>query len=137
MRPLAFDTSAAIPLLLRSHTAHEAVRRYAYGRAAALTTHSLAETYSVLTRLPGDARVAPWDAVRLLESGFPRVLPVPRDENRGLPRVLAARDLAGGAVYDALVGLAARAAALPLLTRDARALSTYRALGVDVELVPA
>lgn len=135
MRPLALDTSAAVALLLRSHTAHVAVRRHTSGRAVALTTHSLAETFSVLTRLPADARVAPADAVRLLEAGFAAPLVVPPDELGALPRVLAARGIAGGAVYDALVGLAARAAAVPLLTRDARAVATYGALDVEVELV--
>ena len=120
MTSLVLDTSAAVALLLRSH---RAVRRHASGRAAALT------------RLPADARVAPPDAVRLLEANFSTPLPVPPDELDALPRVLAARGIAGGAVYDALVGLAARAAAVPLLTRDGRAMATYAALDVEVELV--
>lgn len=55
MSQLAFDTSAAVPLLLRSHVAHASVRRHVKNRQPVLTAHSLAETYSVLTRLPGDA----------------------------------------------------------------------------------
>jgi toxin FitB len=133
--PLVLDPSAAVALLLRSHTAHSAVRRHASGRALVLTTHARAETYSVLTRLPADARVALHDAVRLLEANSATPLTVPPEELGALPRVLAARGIAGGAVYDALVGLAARAAAAPLLTRDARAMSTYAALDVEVELV--
>ena len=42
-----------------------------------LTTHSLAETCSVLTRLPGDARVTPDDAVTLIEANFAGSVPVP------------------------------------------------------------
>jgi predicted nucleic acid-binding protein len=132
---LAFDTSAAVPLLLRSHTAHAAVRRHAAGRTPVLTAHSLAETYSVLTRLPGDARVAADDAALLLEANFGTILTVPASESATLPHVLAPLGIAGGAVYDALVGLAARAAAIPLATRDARALGTYTTLGVQVEIV--
>ncbi len=135
MTSLALDTSAAVAFLLRAHTAHAAVRRHVSGRAAALTTHSLAETYSVLTRLPGDARVAPLDAVRLLEANFSAPLAAPPDELTSLPRLLAARGISGGAVYDALVGLAARASAVPLLTRDGRAMGTYAALDVEIELV--
>ena len=135
MTRLAFDTSAAVPLLLRSHTAHAAVRRHAAGRTPILTAHSLAETYSVLTRLPGDARVTADDAARLLETNFDTVLPVPATEVTALPRVLAPLAIAGGAVYDALVALAARAADVPLATRDARALGTYTSLGVRVEIV--
>ena len=135
MTPLAFDTSAAVPLLVRSHSSHVPVRRHVAGRTPVLTAHSLAETYSVLTRLPGDARLAPLDAARLIEVTFGRVLPIPDDVVVVLPATLAALGIAGGAVYDALVGLAARAAGTPLATRDARALGTYAALGVDVEIV--
>lgn len=135
MSRLAFDTSAAIPLLVATHTAHEAVRRQTAGRSAVLTIHSLAETYSVLTRLPGDARLAPDDAVRLIEANFGHPVSAAVDELERVPRVLAALGIAGGAVYDALVGIAARAAQLPLATRDARALGTYTALGVQVEVI--
>lgn len=134
MTRLASDTSAAIPFLVRSHTAHAAVRRRAAGRASVLTSHSLAETYAVLTRLPGDARLTADDAVRLTEANFGPALEVPGRETAALPRILAPLGIVGGAVYDALVGLAARAAGVPLLTRDARALGTYAAIGVDVEL---
>ena len=135
MTALALDTSAAVPFVMRSHVAHASVRRHVVGRSTVLTAHSLAETYSVLTRLPGDARLAPVDAARLLESNFGLALAVPPDELKALPAILAPLGIAGGAVYDALVGLAARAAGLPLATRDARALGTYAALGVDVNVI--
>ena len=135
MNRLAFDTSAAVPLVVRSHTAHAAVRRHVMGRTAVLTAHSLAETYAVLTRLPGDARVSGADAVRLLEANFRAAVAAPSAELAALPSLLAPLGIVGGAVYDALVGLAARAADIPLVTRDARALGTYAALGADVEVV--
>lgn len=43
--------------------------------------------------------------------------------------------VAGGAVYDALVGMCAKEHGLALATRDRRALDTYRTLGVQVELL--
>jgi predicted nucleic acid-binding protein len=67
---------------------------------------------------------------------FADCLPVPEEEAHSLPRLLAARGIAGGAVYDGLVALAARAAGIALLTRDARALETYRVLAVPVEVAP-
>ena len=48
---------------------------------------------------------------------------------------LDSRGIAGGSVYDALVGAAAVEHGLPLATRDRRALDTYRALEVDVRLI--
>ncbi len=129
---LALDTSAAIPLLMSSHVAHRAVRRQLRGGSLVLTGHSLAETYSVLTRLPGDARVAAADAVRLIDANFGAPALVPADVAAEVPALLAEVGIVGGAVYDALVGLAARSASIKLATRDRRAAATYSALGVEV-----
>jgi len=43
--------------------------------------------------------------------------------------------IAGGAVYDALVGAAAAHHGMRLATRDRRALDTYRALDVELEIL--
>lgn len=129
---LAVDTSAAVALLMSSHVAHRAVRRRLRGQDLALTQHSLAETYSVLTRLPGDARVAPADAVRLIDANFGPPALLPAATAASVPALLGELSIVGGAVYDGLVGLAARANHLPLATRDLRAAATYEALGVEV-----
>ncbi len=50
-------------------------------------------------------------------------------------RELALAGLAGGALYDGLVGAAARKHNLPLVTCDRRAEPTYRLLAVDYELL--
>ena len=135
MSDVVLDTSAAIPFLLRSHEAHVEVRDHLAERLPTLSGHSLAETYSVLTRLPGDARLAPDDAVTLLEARFADPVLIDPETAASLPAVLAPLGIAGGAVYDALVALAARQADLPLATRDGRAAATYAALGVSVEHV--
>ena len=129
---LAVDTSVAVPLLVSTHAAHGAVVRWWADREVALSGHALAETYSVLTRLPGDIRVSPSDAARLLEDRFaPRLLLDSRTARR-LPEVLSRMEIAGGAVYDALVGLAAVEHGLDLATRDARARDTYERVGCRV-----
>jgi predicted nucleic acid-binding protein len=130
------DTSVAVPLLVQTHEAHDAVHRWASGRVLSLAGHALVETYSVLTRLPGDLRLAPLDAVRLLEARLATPLVLEADVAARLPAVLAGDDVAGGACYDALVALAALGADVPLATRDARARSTYDAVGVKVVVVP-
>ncbi len=134
MTELVLDTSVAVPLLVTSHVAHRSVAAVLGDRAAALAGHSLHETYAVLTRLPGDARVAPADAVRLLRERFESAALLDSRSVRSAPAVLAAAGVAGGATYDGLVALAARSAGLPLATRDRRAQSTYRLLDVAVEL---
>lgn len=137
MSDVAVDTSVAVPYVLRSHEAHGSVRRHLSQRRPALTAHSLAETYSVLTRLPGDARVAAIDAAALITANFDDPALLDAETVASLPSVLAPVGVAGGAVYDALVALAARQANLPLATRDRRAASTYAALQVRVELIAA
>lgn len=135
MTRLAVDTSVAVPYVLRSHTAHDIVRRHIGERRPSLTGHSFVETYSVLTRLPGDARLVPHDAAVLLEQNFGPPVLVDEATTRTLASVLAPLGIAGGAVYDALIALAARGAGMTLATRDRRATSTYGALDVDVELI--
>lgn len=137
MTAVAIDTSAAVPYVMRSHQHHPAVRRALNGYRLVLTVHSLAETYSVLTRLPGDARLAPPDAVKLLDANFGEPALPATATARSLPMLLASAGIAGGAVYDALVGLAARDNDLGLVTRDKRAASTYSALGLPFTLVPS
>lgn len=62
-------------------------------------------------------------------------LPLPLDVAAAVPSWLAAAGVAGGQVYDAMVGLAAHEAGMTLATRDARAARTYEALGVRYEVV--
>ena len=132
MTGLGLDTSAAIPLLVRTHLAHADVVRWWNGRDVALAGHALAETYSVLTRLPGDLRLAPADAARLLGERFGEPLVLGSDVARRLPDLLGRLGIAGGAVYDALVALAAVEHDVDLATRDARARATYVTVGARV-----
>lgn len=100
MTELALDTSVAVPLLVTSHVAHRAVSAALGERAAALAGHALHETYAVLTRLPGDARVAPADALRLLAERFEKAAVLDARSVRSAPAVLAAAGVVGGATYD-------------------------------------
>lgn len=130
--PVAVDTSVAVPLLVQTHRAHAAVVRWWDDREVALSGHAMAETYSVLTRLPGDLRLAPADAARLLGERFAQPLLLGQEVAGRLPEVLSRLGIGGGAVYDALVALAAAEHGAELATRDARAKSTYEAVGVRV-----
>jgi len=132
---VAVDTSVAVPLLVRSHHDHAAVVRWWAGQEITLSGHALVETYSVLTRLPGDARLSPADAARLLTARFPAPLVLSSSRVRKLPATLSRLGIAGGAVYDALVALAAKEHGADLATRDGRARGTYEAVGVKVIIV--
>jgi toxin FitB len=132
---VAIDTSVAVPLLVGSHREHAAVVRWWSGQEVALSGQALAETYSVLTRLPGDARLSPADAARLLHDRFAPPLVISASRARKLPGTLSSLGIAGGAVYDALVALAAKEHRADLATRDARARATYDLVGVKVIIV--
>lgn len=131
----AIDTSVAVPLLMTSHRHHTMVAAWAESRTLALCGHALVETYSVLTRLPGDARVAAADAVGLMDANFAASLQLGARTSRSAHREFARRGIAGGATYDALVALAAREHGVALATRDARARSTYDAFGIVTEVL--
>jgi toxin FitB len=134
---LGLDTSVAIPLLVRTHVSHPEVFAWWDGREVALSGHALAETYSVLTRLPGDLRLTPSDAARLIDNRFAAPLLLRGRTSRRLPAVCSQLGIAGGAVYDALVGLAAVENSATLATRDNRARATYEIIGADVVVAAA
>ncbi|SBW25291.1 hypothetical protein FDG2_4482 [Candidatus Protofrankia californiensis] len=86
-----------------------------------LSGHALAETYSVLTRMPGDARLSGPDAARLLDARFTVPLTLGGSHAQKVHMTLSRVGIVGGAVYDGLVALAAKEHGLALATRDARA----------------
>jgi hypothetical protein len=73
----------------------------------------------------------------LYERWFPagRVLVPSARLSRTVVERCSDADVTGGAVYDALVGLTAAESECTLLTRDHRALRTYRRLGLGAELM--
>jgi len=101
----------------------------------ALAGHAAFETFSVLTRLPGVARVEAPMAAELIAQAFPEPCFLDARRQAALLRHLGDMDLAGGSVYDALVASAALAHGRRLLSRDERAQRTYRRIGVDYEWV--
>lgn len=132
---IAVDASVAVPLLVASHEHHAAAAAWARGRRLSVSGHALAETYSVLTRLPGDARVAPLDAVALIDARFAVKLSPSPETSAGFHQLCAEQGIAGGAVYDALVAVAARDSDVTLATMDARARGTYDRVGVATTLI--
>lgn len=129
------DTSVAIPAILASHEAHHVVNRWIGKRVLHLPAHASLETYSVLTRLPGDARLLPADAAQLIRERFGPPVTLDTESTNNLIDELAQLNIAGGAVYDALIAMTAVKADGMLATRDARAAATYRLLNANYELV--
>lgn len=129
------DTSVAVALSAEDHPDRAACRAVVQGRRIGLAGHAAFETYSVLTRLPPPARRTPESATRLITRNFPHTRFLSSEAAGALLDRLSAVGISGGSVYDALVGATAVDVGVPLVTRDRRALGTYRALDVDVVLV--
>ncbi|HQF02353.1 MAG TPA: PIN domain-containing protein [Phycicoccus sp.] len=127
----AVDTSVAIAALDAGHAAHLPCLAAVQRHRPALAGHAAYEVYAVLTRLPGDLAIGAGGAAALIDRVFPEVSWLSTRAQSALRQRLAAMGIVGGAVYDALVGEAARSHGLTLLTRDLRARRTYDLLGVD------
>jgi predicted nucleic acid-binding protein len=129
------DTSVAIAIVLAGHEGHQRTIEAVRGLRLGLAGHAWFESYSVLTRLPPGQRRSPADVRAILEHDFPASVALDATLAPELRRELGDLGIAGGAVYDALVGAAARAARLTLLSRDRRARGTYEMLRVDVRFI--
>lgn len=132
---IAPDTSVLVAGFATWHEAHTVAVR-ALNRGVRLIAHATVETYSVLTRLPPPHRVAAVTArAYLADVASGDYLTLDARSYRELIDELAERNVVGGAAYDALVGLTAKATGARLLTRDRRAVNTYERFGVDFELI--
>lgn len=133
--PVLVDTSVAVSLVVSDHDHHADTSQALRGQRLGLAGHAAFETFSVLTRMPPPARRTAATVARLLTTTFPETKFLGTSAAASLLATLGAADIAGGSVYDALVGASANEHRLTLITRDRRALEIYRRLGVDVELL--
>jgi predicted nucleic acid-binding protein len=132
---LLIDTSVAVALVVADHDHHVATVDALTGRNLGLAGHAAFETFSVLTRLPPPLRLTPTAAAELLVRNFPESCFLGADAAQRLFTQLSSLRIAGGSIYDALVGATAVEHHLTLASRDRRAIGTYQALQVDIELL--
>lgn len=129
------DTSAAVAFLVSDHSAHAATWDALAERRLGIAGHAWFETFSVLTRLPGSSRRDAGVVATLITTNFPESRFLDEGATASLATRLPEIGISGGAVYDALVAAAAAHHRLPLVSRDRRAIETYRIFGLDVEFL--
>ncbi len=118
MKIFAVDTSCMIAALCTWHPQNPAAvaeidRRLDRGEQLTVAAPALAESYSVLTRLPAPHRLSPADAWILVESNFVsgrRVVSLDGESYIALLRQLAAEGVGGGRIYDRVIAACARQA---------------------------
>jgi predicted nucleic acid-binding protein len=119
---IAIDTSVLVAAAVAVHPDHErAAESFAGARAegnsACVSLHAMAETYSVLTKLPLVERILPPAARAYLEvlRGFVSTVAITEPMYLDALDRCATRGLGSGAVFDALHLVAAEAAGADLM----------------------
>ncbi len=137
-----FDTSVLLSGLIElgpgSKSAHSLLDQVAASRGGRPRTawHCCLEFYSVATRLPEEFRLAPTDALVLLESevfGRFEVRELPAAARREFLRHTAREGIRGGRLYDAHIAeIARRSGSRVVVTENRRHFQGLEASGVRV-----
>ncbi len=123
MTAFAVDTSCMVAAVCSWHEHHDAAaaelnRRLERGERLMVAAPALIEAYSVLTRLPPPHRLSAADAWALVEANFVAEADVVALEADAYVSVLqhaVTQEVAGGRVYDAVIGECARQARADVL----------------------
>lgn len=135
------DTSCMIAALCVWHEHHpraaaEMERRLARRERMLIAGPALVESYAVLTRLPTSHRLAPVDALTLLQANFmdaARVVSLDARAYCELLRAAPTSAIQGGRTYDAVIAACARkAGARVLLTFNEGHFLPFSGPGLDV-----
>lgn len=118
-----FDTSVLVPSLAQNHPRHvQAVGwldAVTDGRLVlVLTSHALAETYSVLTSIPLKPRLSPktvWTALSMSVVNCATFVDLERRDYAAVIERLVASGVGGGLIYDGLIARAAERAGVDQL----------------------
>ncbi|MGH9843289.1 MAG: PIN domain-containing protein [Blastocatellia bacterium] len=105
------DSSVLVAAMIESHPSHVnaadwVVRAKRREINAIVSAHTLAECYSVLTRIPPPQRISPENAWRAIKENVLSVMDVialTADDYRDLLEHLSQNGIAGGVVYDGVI----------------------------------
>lgn len=109
MKTYFFDTSVLIAAIIEKHPNHEKAF-YRLNEAVRgnigfiVSTHTLAELFSVLTGMPSSPKISPSQAKFLIEknTGSAKIIEINSKDYHNVISLLAELNLSGGIIYDAL-----------------------------------
>jgi predicted nucleic acid-binding protein len=114
---ILLDTSCLVAAALPQHEHHAATaadlaRRRAAGHAFVMAAHAVMEAYALLTRLPPPHRLAPADAMTVLDRNWGRTdtVALTGAESWRVVRQHGAAGVSGGRIYDGEIAACARKA---------------------------
>lgn len=129
----AVDSSVVIAAFASWHE-HHAIARKAMTARPRLIAHAAVESYSVLTRLPPPHRASPGIVHAFIAERFTDpFLTLSEGGYQELLATVAAGQILGGTVYDALIAFTAVEHDATLMSLDQRAAATYETVGAHVE----
>ncbi len=105
-----------------------------------LSTHSLAEMYSVLTRMPDPSKLSPQNVQRLIERHlqFLATITLEKADYQAAIAQMTALNLPGGGIYDALIAAAAlKISADQLMTLNSKHFTRLDAAIAQIVVVPS
>jgi predicted nucleic acid-binding protein len=109
-----FDSSVIVAALVVSHQSHNACvlqlnQALQQDIQGVISTHSLAEIYSVLTRLPLQPKISPQLAQKQLTANLQNfeVVPLLVEDYQGAIAQMVSLNILGGGIFDALIAQAA------------------------------
>lgn len=130
------DTSIVIGAVVHSDPAIKSRCRDVIDDSPGATAHVLAESYASLTALPGNLRLTPAAARRLLGDMFPQdPMTLSAQGHLRALDLMSGAGVPGGAIYDCLIAETAREHGAHIVSLDARAARTYALAGVDFTLL--
>lgn len=110
MKKVLFDTSVLVAALVRAHGSHrrclkwlQKVRSRKY--QGYIASHTIAELFAVLTRLPARPRISPDMGAKLVHDNIGTLKTVSLSERDYLESIsdMASLGLSGGIIYDAII----------------------------------
>jgi predicted nucleic acid-binding protein len=142
---ILFDTSVLVAGIVEAHPMHPRSLSWLQQAKAGdfeflVVTHSLAETYAVLTTLPVKPRISPAVGLRLVHSNIEeaaKIVHLTTADYRATIKRMADMGLSGGTIYDALIAAAAqRSSVARLLTLNPHDFHRVWPEGKEIITVP-
>jgi len=129
------DSSVLIPALQVGHPNHEEARKVLSRRQLRITGHVELETFAAMSSAAYKPRTSPSAAATAIAQLDSSPLTLSPQGYLDLIEKAGKGRLMGGAIYDALIAITAAQHGARLISRDKRAAATYKALGVDLEML--